>query len=79
MRPGPLGGDRRLGRIEGHADLILGRVERKSVITLAELRAVLAEQGVGTRLSSLWRFFVRRRITLKKSRRMRTSRVAPTS
>ncbi|MFM8819690.1 MAG: IS630 family transposase, partial [Phenylobacterium sp.] len=24
VRPGPLGGDRRSGRIEGHADLILG-------------------------------------------------------
>lgn len=79
VRPGPLGGDRRSGRIEGHADLILGLVERKSDTTLAELRAALAEQGVGTSLSSLWRFFVRRRITLKKSRRTRTSRAVPTS
>lgn len=67
------------GRIEGHADLILGLVERKSDITLAELQTALAEQGVGTSLSSLWRFFVRRRITLKKSRRTRTNRAAPTS
>lgn len=66
VRPGPLGGDRRSGRIEGHADLILGLVERKSDITLAELRTALAEQGVETSVSSLWRFFVRRRITLKK-------------
>jgi transposase len=66
VRPGPLGGDRRSGRIEGHADLILGLVERKSDITLAELQAALAEQGVETSVSSLWRFFVRRRITLKK-------------
>jgi len=40
VRPGPLGGDRRSGRIEGHADLILGLVERKSDITLAELKKV---------------------------------------
>ncbi|WP_426043163.1 IS630 family transposase [Brevundimonas sp. TWP2-3-4b1] len=66
VRPGPLGGDRRSGRIEGHADLILSLVERKSDITLAELRAALAEQGVATSLSSLWRFFVRRRITPQK-------------
>ena len=79
VRPGPLGGDRRSGLIERHADLILSLVERKSDITLAELRAALAEQGVASSLSSLWRFFVRRRITLKKSRRMRTNRAVPTS
>jgi len=79
VRPGPLGGDRRSGRIERHADVILGLVERKSDITLAELRAALAEQGVATSLSTLWRFFVRRRITLKKSRRTPTNRAVPTS
>ena len=79
VRPGPLGGDRRSGRIERHAGVILGLVERKSDITLAELRAALAEQGVATSLSTLWRFFVRRRITLKKSRRTPTNRAVPTS
>lgn len=79
VRPGPLGGDRRSGHIERHADLILGLVEDKADITLAELQASLAEQGVATSLTSLWRFFVRRRITLKKSRRMQTSRAVPTS
>ena len=59
--------------------MILGLVERKSDITLAELRAALAEQGVATSLSTLWRFFVRRRITLKKSRRTPTNRAVPTS
>lgn len=79
VRPGPLGGDRRSGRIESHADLILGLVERKTDITLAEIRAALAEQGVTVGMATLWRFFRRRRITLKKSRRTRTSRAAPTS
>jgi transposase len=79
VRPGPLGGDRRSGRIERHADVILGLVDRKSDITLAELQTALAEQGVATSLSSLWRFFVRRQITLKKSRRTRTNRAVPTS
>jgi transposase len=78
-RPGPLGGDRRSGRIESHADLILGLVDRQTDITLAELRAALAEQGVAVGMATLWRFFRRHRITLKKSRRMRTSRAAPTS
>ena len=79
VRPGPLGGDRRSGRIEGHANMILGLLDRQTDITLAELRAALAEQGVATSLSTLWRFFARRRITLKKSRRTRTSRAVPTS
>jgi transposase len=79
VRPGPLGGDRRSGYIERNADLILGLVRRRSDITLMELRAELAEQGVTVSVSSLWRFFVRRQITLKKSRRTRTSRAAPTS
>jgi transposase len=79
VRPGPLGGDRRSGHVERHAELILGLVEARDDITLAELREALAQQGFGTSVSSLCRFFGRRRITLKKSRRTRTSRAAPTS
>jgi transposase len=78
-RPGPLGGDRRSGRIEKHADIILALLDAKSDITLAELRAALAERGVAVSGASIWRFFERRRITLKKSRRMPTSRAVPTS
>ena len=78
-RPGPLGGDRRSGRVESHADVILGLVDRQTDITLAELRAALAEQGVAVGIATLWRFFRRRRITLKKSRPTRTSRAVPTS
>ena len=78
-RPGPLGGDRRSGRVEAYAPLILGLLERQTDITLAELRAALAERGVDVSSSTLWRFFERRRITLKKSRRTRTSRAVPTS
>jgi len=79
VRPGPLGGDRRSGRIEAHAELILSLVEQQCDITLAELRAALAERGIGVGIASLWRFFDRRGITLKKSRRMRTNRAVPTS
>ena len=78
-RPGPLGGDRRSGRIEAHAGLILGLVEQKADATLAELREALAERGIGVGMGTLWRFFERRKITLKKSRRTRTNRLAQTS
>jgi transposase len=79
VRPGPLGGDRRSGCIEGHAAFILGLVAAKPDITLAELRSALAELGAVVGMASLWRFFDRRKITLKKSRRTRTSRPALTS
>ena len=79
VRPGPLGGDRRSARIEAHADLILDLVKVTPDLTLAELRARLAEQGLAVGMGTLWRFFDRHKITLKKSRRTRTSRPAPTS
>ena len=46
VAPAALGGDRRSGRIEAHAALILGLVERTSDITLKEVQAELAEAGV---------------------------------
>lgn len=46
--------------------VILSAVEAKSDITLAELRALLAEHGVGVAISTLCRIFARRKITLKK-------------
>ena len=73
------GGDRRSGRIEAHAAVILGVLERKSDITLADLRAELAGRGVGVSIAGLWRFFKRRRITLKKRPGMPPSRIVPTS
>ena len=73
------GGDRRSGRIESHATVILGVLERKSDITLADLRAELAGHGIGVSIAGLWRFFKRRRITLKKRPGMPPSRIAPTS
>ncbi len=66
-------------RIEAYAPLILGAVAEKPDITLAELQALLAEHRVAVAVSTLWRFFDRRKITLKKSPRMRRSRTVPTS
>ena len=73
------GGDRRSGRIEAHADVILAAVAKRSDITLAELRELLAGKGVSVGIATLWRFFARRKITLKKSPGMPRSRIVPTS
>ncbi len=79
VAPGPLGGDRRSARIEAHAALILRLVDQKSDITLKEIRAELAERGISAGIGTLWRFFDRRRMTWKKSRRMPRSRTGRTS
>ena len=64
-RPKALGGDRRSGRIEARAGLILALVEETPDITLEELRAALARRGLAVGYGTLWR---RRRITRKKNR-----------
>jgi transposase len=66
VRPRRVGGDKRSKRIEAHAPVILSAVEEKPDVTLAELRDLLAQQGVAVAISTLWRFFARRKITLKK-------------
>lgn len=72
--PGPLGGDRRSARIEAHAARILGLLEEKSDITLAEIQAELASTGVAAGISTIWRFFDRHAITRKKRRHTLPSR-----
>jgi len=79
VRPQRLGGDKRSGRIEAHGPLILSLVEAKADITLVELRGALAERGIAVAVSTLWRFFDRHRITLKKRPGMRPSRAVRTS
>jgi transposase len=79
VRPKPQGGDKRSHRIEAQASLILEVVETRRDITLEELRAHLAGQGVAVAASTLCRFFKRHAITLKKRPGMRPSRTVPTS
>ena len=80
VRPGALGGDRRSQATERHAEMILSiATANDRDITLAEIQASLAEKGIRTSIGALWRFFRRHRITLKKSRRMPASRIAPIS
>lgn len=73
--PKPRGGDRRSGRIEAPADLLLAAVEATPDITLAELRdKLIAERGECFAASTIHGFFRRRGITYKKRPRMPASR-----
>ncbi|WP_242153870.1 IS630 family transposase [Sphingomonas sp. BAUL-RG-20F-R05-02] len=64
--PQPQGDDRRSMRIEVHAGLILDAYKATPDITLAELQALLADQGTEVALGTIWRFFARRGITPQK-------------
>jgi transposase len=78
VAPGPLGRDRRSGRVEAYAALILELVERQPDLTLAEIQAELAGVGLSCSEGAIWRFFKRHGITRKKRRPTRPSRIAPT-
>jgi transposase len=68
VEPRPQGGDKRSRRIEGHADEILALVEETPDMTLAEIAAHLESlHGLRVSQSTVWRFFERRGITLKKN------------
>lgn len=77
--PKPRGGDRRSGRIEAQADLLLSAIETTPDITLAELRALLIEErGEAFAISTIHGFFRRHGITFKKRPRMPASKTAKT-
>ena len=79
LRPGSLGGDRRSGRVEAQAELILALLAETPDITVEELRAALAALGHGFGYGTLQRFFARHRITRKKRPRTPANRTVPTS
>ena len=80
MLPYPMGGDQRSGRVEAHADYLLGLIRREADLTLAEICDRLERvRGEKVSPSMIWRFFDRHDITLKKSLRTRASRTARTS
>jgi transposase len=66
LAPMKQGGDRRPQRIEAEAAFILGAVARQPDLTLAELKAKLRERDMSVGIGTLWLFFQRHRITLKK-------------
>ena len=73
----PRGGDRRSGRIEAQAELLLEAVRETPDITLAELRErLIAERGETFALSTIHDFYRRHGITFKKRRRTPASRRA---
>lgn len=77
--PRPRGGDRRSGRIEAQADFLLAKVDEAPDTTLSELREALRDdRGLVVAISTLWRFFERRRVTFKRRRPTRASRTART-
>ena len=77
--PKAMGGARRSVGAEARAATILARVEATPDLTLEELRAALASEGVMVSYGALWRFLRRHKITRKKSRRTPTSRTVRTS
>ena len=75
----PKGGDLRSHRIEAFRDVILVAIEAQKDATLVDLAAMLdREHGAVFAPSTVHRFLVRHRITLKTSRRMPASRSART-
>ena len=79
LRPGPLGGERRTGRIEAQAERVPGLLAETPDITVEELRAALAARGHAFGYGTQQRFFARRRITRKERPRTPASRTAPIS
>jgi transposase len=76
---GTPGGDQRSSKTDAHAAIILAMLEDNGDITLAEIRLGLAARGIHVGIGTLWRFFDRHGITRKKSRAMRSSKIARTS
>ena len=65
-------------KLDAHEAYLLGLIEERVDITLDEMRHRLAEEhGVCTGYGTLWRFFDRRGITVKKRRAMRLSKSVP--
>ena len=76
---GPRGGDRRSGRIEAQAALILQVLDEMRDATIAELRDALGARGHWFGDGSWRRFFARHRITRKKRLATPQSKSARTS
>ena len=69
VRPRAQGGDRRSHRLQAHAEEILGLIEARRDITLAEIAEHLErEHGLKVALSSIWRLLDRRGMSFKKNR-----------
>ena len=79
LRPSPLGGDRRSGRIEAHAKTILEMLEAVPDITIQELRYELSKTGVSFGYGTVQRFLIRHDMTRKKRLGMLPNKTVPMS
>jgi transposase len=79
IAPKQQGGDRKSHRTDSEAAFILEAVAEQPDVTLAELQTKLKDRGLRVGLTTIWRFFKRRRITLKKRPRTRPSSSAAMS
>jgi transposase len=77
LRPGPLGGDRRSGAIEAHAETILRHFEARRNMSIEELRSDLAGQGLRFGYGTPWRFFCSAQADAQKRLRVPPTRTAP--
>jgi transposase len=65
-RARPMGGDHR-SRLSGHREAVLTLIAHQPDLTLAEIRAELAARhGIAVGQTTIWRFFERHGITVKK-------------
>lgn len=71
----PMGGDRR-SLLIGERDWILERIAEAPDLTLEELRDELRRRGVKVGYGTVWRFFAREDVTVKKNRARRGARAA---
>lgn len=76
VAPDAMGGDLHSHRAEAHAAKVLGWIEEKRDITLAEIAGRLAVDGHVFAPSTIWRLLDRHGYTVKKRPPMRPSRSA---
>lgn len=75
VRPRPQGGDNRSQWIVAHGEEILALVAETPDMTLAEIAAHLDRaHGLRVALSTVWRFFDRHGVSLKKNRARQRAR-----
>lgn len=72
----PMGGDRRSLLVGAPRLWLLERVAAEPDLTLEEVRDELAERGIVVGYGTVWRFFEREAITVKKKRARSRARAA---
>ena len=54
--------------LDGHADMVLGLISARPDLTLEEVRAELGDAGIRVGYGTVWRFFERHGVSVKKNR-----------